>query len=61
MAARDQWDLSATYNLSDRFSVQVSGFNLTNQQVYRYTNQPELPAYHDLDGRTFTVALKGTF
>lgn len=61
VAARDQWDLSATYNLSDRFSVQVSGFNLTNQQVYRYTNQPELPAYHDLDGRTFTVALKGTF
>jgi TonB-dependent receptor len=61
VAARDQWDVSATYNLSDRFSIQFSGFNLTNQEVYRYTNQPELPAYHDLDGRTYTIALKGTF
>jgi len=61
VAARDQWDVSATYNLTPRISVQVSGFNLTNNEVYRYTNQPEMPAYHDLDGRTFTVALKASF
>jgi TonB-dependent receptor len=60
VAARHQWDMSGTYNLTDRLSVQVSGFNLTKETLYRYTNQPEMPAYHDFEGRTFTFALKAS-
>ncbi|MEO5774926.1 MAG: TonB-dependent receptor [Sphingomicrobium sp.] len=33
VAARHQWDVSGTYNLTDRFSVQVSGFNLTKETL----------------------------
>ncbi|MEO6080433.1 MAG: TonB-dependent receptor [Steroidobacteraceae bacterium] len=61
VAARHQWDASASYNLTDRVSIQLSGFNLTKESLYRYTNQPELPAYYDFEGRTFTFALKASF
>jgi TonB-dependent receptor len=59
--SRGQVDMSASYNLTDRFSLSVDAFNLTNANRYEYENQQSLPRRFDYDGRTYTATLRATF
>ncbi|MDR7229058.1 TonB-dependent receptor [Caulobacter sp. BE264] len=59
--ARSQLDASASYKLSDRMTVSVDAFNLTNAQRAEYENDPMLPRFIDYDGRTYQVTLRATF
>jgi TonB-dependent receptor len=59
--SRGQVDMSASYNLTDRFSLSVDAFNLTNANRYEYENQQSLPRRFDYDGRTYTATVRATF
>ncbi|MFT3996471.1 MAG: TonB-dependent receptor [Asticcacaulis sp.] len=59
--ARSQLDASASYNITDRVSVSLDAFNLTDATRSEYENDPMLPRRIDYDGRTYQITLRGTF
>ncbi len=59
--ARGQLDLSASYNVNERFSLSFDAYNLTNAIRIEYENDPRLIRRADYDGRTFTVTARATF
>ncbi|MBP2157934.1 MULTISPECIES: TonB-dependent receptor [Asticcacaulis] len=59
--ARSQLDASASYNLTDRVSVSVDAFNLTDATRSEYEVDPMLPRRIDYDGRTYQVTLRASF
>jgi len=59
--ARSQVDASASYNISDKVSVSLDAFNLTDATRSEYENDPMLPRRIDYDGRTYQITLRGTF
>ncbi|UDF05695.1 TonB-dependent receptor [Asticcacaulis sp. AND118] len=59
--ARSQLDASASYNLTDKVSVSLDAFNLTDATRSEYENDPMLPRRIDYDGRTYQITLRGTF
>jgi TonB-dependent receptor len=61
VAPRGQLDASASYNINDRFTISVDGYNLTNAIRTQYQNEPLMPRANDFDGRTYTISLHGTF
>lgn len=58
---RSQLDASASYNITDRVSVSLDAFNLTDATRSEYENDPMLPRRIDYDGRTYQITLRGTF
>ena len=61
VGARGQLDISASYNINERFSVSLDAFNLTDARRTQYQNDPLMPRANDYDGRTYTLSLHGTF
>jgi TonB-dependent receptor len=61
VANRGQLDGSVSYTISDRYSVSLDMYNLTNAIRTQYQNTPLMPRANDFDGRTFTLSLRGTF
>jgi TonB-dependent receptor len=59
--ARSQLDASASVNLTERFSLSVDAFNLTNATRSEYENDPMLPRRIDYDGRTYSATLRASF
>lgn len=59
--SRGQLDLSASYNLSEMFSLSFDAYNLTNAIRVEYENDPRLIRRADYDGRTFTISARATF
>jgi outer membrane receptor protein involved in Fe transport len=59
--ARGQLDMSASYNLNDRISISLDGYNLTNSMRYEYENDYDLVRNIDYDGRTYTLTVKANF
>ena len=59
--ARGQLDLSASYNLTDRYTISLDAYNMTNEKRYEYENDERIVRWIDYDGRTFTVTLRGAF
>lgn len=59
--ARGQLDLSASYNVTEQFSLSFDAYNLTNAIRIEYENDPRLIRRADYDGRTFTLTARATF
>ncbi|WP_010543545.1 TonB-dependent receptor [Sphingomonas elodea] len=61
VAARGQLDASTSFNFTDRYSISLDLYNLTNAKRIQYQVTPDIPRQADYDGRTFTLSLHGTF
>jgi TonB-dependent receptor len=61
VAPRGQVDLAFSYHITDHFSLSLDAYNLTDAVRTQYQVSPGIPREYDYDGRTFTVALHGTF
>jgi TonB-dependent receptor len=59
--ARSQLDASASYKITDRLTLSVDAFNLTDATRSEYENDPMLPRRIDYDGRTYQVTMRATF
>jgi TonB-dependent receptor len=59
--ARGQMDASASYAISERFSVSLDAFNLTDARRTQYQNIASVPRANDYDGRTYTLTLRRSF
>ncbi len=58
---RVMFDLTATYRLTSRLELTVSGANLLDAPLVRYSNEPgRLKSYHRF-GAVWTVGIKGTY
>ncbi len=58
---RGQLDLSASYNLTDRFTISLDAYNITDEKRYEYENDTRFVRWIDYDGRTFTLTGRATF
>jgi TonB-dependent receptor len=61
VAPRGQLDSSFTFHINDHFSLSLDAYNLTDAIRTQYQVSPGIPRQDDYDGRTFTLALHGTF
>lgn len=61
VAARGQLDASTSFNFTERYSISLDLYNLTNAKRIQYQVTPDIPRQADYDGRTFTLSLHGTF
>lgn len=59
--ARGQLDMSASYNINDRVSVSLDGYNMTNSKRFEYENDKRIVRWIDYDGSTYTLSVKATF
>ncbi|WP_052134214.1 TonB-dependent receptor [Sphingomonas sp. 37zxx] len=59
--SRGQFDLSASYNVNEQFSLSFDAFNLTNAIRIEYENDERLIRRADYDGRTFALTARATF
>lgn len=59
--ARGQFDLSASYKLTDKLSLAVDGFNLTDSFREEYEGSMAKLRRADYDGRTFQATLRYAF
>lgn len=59
--ARSQLDASASFNLTERMTVSVDAFNLTDATRSEYENDPMLPRRIDYDGRTYQLTMRAKF
>ena len=58
---RGQLDMSASYNVTDRVTISLDGYNMTNAKRYEYENDTRLIRWIDYDGSTYTLTVKATF
>jgi TonB-dependent receptor len=59
--SRSQLDASASVNITDRVSLSVDAFNITDATRAEYESDPMLPRRIDYDGRTFQATLRARF
>lgn len=59
--SRSQLDASASLTITDRFSLSVDAFNVTDATRSEYENDPLLPRRIDYDGRTYQATLRARF
>jgi TonB-dependent receptor len=59
--ARGQLDMSASYNVTDTFTLSVDAYNLTDSARFEFENDHRVSRWVDYDGRTFTVTARATF
>jgi iron complex outermembrane receptor protein len=60
-AARTLWNVSATYNLSKRYSLQIAGRNIFNAPDIVYSDIPSRVQLYSIYGSMWNVAFKATF
>ncbi|HWU48659.1 MAG TPA: TonB-dependent receptor [Asticcacaulis sp.] len=58
---RGQLDMSASYNVNDRVSISLDGYNMTNAKRHEYENDTRLVRWIDYDGSTYTLTVKASF
>ncbi|MDC7684552.1 TonB-dependent receptor [Asticcacaulis sp. BYS171W] len=59
--ARGQLDLSASYNLTDKVTLSLDAYNVTNEKRYEYENDERFVRWIDYDGRTITLTARAVF
>jgi TonB-dependent receptor len=59
--ARGQLDLSASYNVTEQFSLSLDAYNLADSKRFEYENDTKVSRWVDYDGRTFTLTARATF
>lgn len=59
--SRSQLDASASVNITERISVSIDAFNVTDATRSEYEADPMLPRRIDYDGRTFQATLRARF
>ena len=60
-AARTLWNVSATYNLSKKYSLQIAGRNIFNAPDKVYSDIPSRVQLYSIYGSMWNVAFKATF
>jgi len=58
---RGQLDMSASYNVTDNFTLSLDAYNLTDAVRFEYENDYQVSRWVDYDGRTFTLTARATF
>jgi TonB-dependent receptor len=58
---RGQLDMSASYNVTDNFTLSLDAYNLTDSVRFEYENDYQVSRWVDYDGRTFTLTARATF
>lgn len=58
---RGQLDASASFNISERLSLSLDAFNITNAERIEYENDPLKPRRADFDGRTVQFGVRAQF
>ncbi|ATC23571.1 TonB-dependent receptor [Caulobacter vibrioides] len=58
---RGQLDLAASYNVSDRFSLGLDVYNLTDAIRFEYENDEDVVRTANYDGRTITLTARAAF
>jgi outer membrane receptor protein involved in Fe transport len=53
--------MSASYNVTDNFTLSVDAYNLTDSARFEFENDRRVSRWVDYDGRTFTVTARATF
>jgi TonB-dependent receptor len=61
VAPRGQLDLSSTFHINNWLSLSFDAYNLTDAVRTQYQVSPGIPRESDYDGRTYTLALHGSF
>jgi TonB-dependent receptor len=59
--ARGQFDISASYNLTEQLKLSINGFNLSNSYYQEYEGSHAKFRRASFDGRTFVASLRYTF
>ncbi len=58
---RGQLDLATSYNVTDRFSLGLDVYNLTDAIRFEYENDEDVVRTANYDGRTITLTARATF
>jgi len=58
---RGQLDLATSYNVTDRFSLALDVYNLTDAIRFEYENDEDVVRTANYDGRTITLTARATF
>lgn len=61
VAARSQLDGALSYAVSQRLTLSLDAYNITDARRTQYQGLPAVPRANDYDGRTFTLTLRSTF
>ena len=59
--AYGQFDLSANWNISKRFTLSLAGINLNEEARYQYFLTPDRMLAHRASGKRYTVTLRARF
>ncbi|TCS18082.1 TonB-dependent receptor [Caulobacter sp. BK020] len=59
--ARGQLDMSASYNVTDSFTLSLDVYNLTDSSRFEFENDRRVSRWVDYDGRTYTLTARATF
>ena len=60
-AAREMWNVSLNYNLSDHFDLQIAGRNVFDEPDITYSNVRSRVRLYDVYGSMWSFGIKGTF
>ena len=58
---RGQLDMSASYNVTDTFTLSLDVYNLTDSSRFEFENDRRVSRWVDYDGRTYTLTARATF
>jgi len=56
-----QTDIAVSYELNDRFQVELQGINMTDEATTGYTIDPSFPAMNEFSGRRISVGVRAQF
>ena len=59
--AYGQVDFAASYQLTDKFRIELQGINLTDEPTTGYTMDPSFPTMNEYSGSRITIGLRGEF
>ena len=59
--AYGQVDLAASYQLTDRFRVELQAINVTDEPTTGYTMDPSFPTMYEFSGSRVSIGLRGEF
>ena len=61
VAARSQWDLSTSYNVSDKLKIGIEAFNLFDKDRHEFQGDKSRFRFLGKEGRTFTISASYDF
>ncbi|WP_018693072.1 TonB-dependent receptor [Algicola sagamiensis] len=59
--SRGQWDASFSYNINEQISVSLKGVNLTDEEIFKYSETKSRPTTYYLNGRRYYAGVHVQF